>query len=32
MRQMLSDFTAEMETRVKQYPAQWYNYYDFWAK
>ena len=32
MRQMLSDFTAEMEKRVKQYPAQWYNYYDFWTK
>jgi predicted LPLAT superfamily acyltransferase len=31
MQQMLSDFTAEMERKVKQYPAQWYNYYDFWA-
>ncbi|WP_152268764.1 LpxL/LpxP family acyltransferase [Agriterribacter humi] len=31
MQQMLSDFTAEMEKKVKQYPAQWYNYYDFWA-
>ncbi|HTN05850.1 lipid A biosynthesis acyltransferase [Agriterribacter sp.] len=32
MHQMLSDFAVEMETKVKQYPAQWYNYYDFWAK
>ncbi len=32
MQQMLRDFTAEMEKKVKQYPAQWYNYYDFWAK
>lgn len=31
MQQMLSDFTTEMEKKVKQYPAQWYNYYDFWA-
>ncbi|HRN58091.1 MAG TPA: lipid A biosynthesis acyltransferase [Agriterribacter sp.] len=31
MRQMLCDFTAEMERKVKQYPVQWYNYYDFWA-
>ena len=31
MHQMLSDFTAEMEKKVKQYPEQWYNYYDFWA-
>jgi predicted LPLAT superfamily acyltransferase len=29
-RQMLSDFVAEMEKRVKQYPEQWYNYYEFW--
>lgn len=29
---MAKAFAAEMEKRVKQYPAQWYNYYDFWAK
>lgn len=29
---MLRDFTAEMELKVKQYPTQWYNYYDFWMK
>lgn len=31
MQQMLNDFTLEMERKVKQYPAQWYNYYDFWG-
>ncbi len=31
MEQMLSNFITEMERKVKQYPAQWYNYYDFWA-
>lgn len=31
MQQMFADFTTEMEKKVKQYPAQWYNYYDFWA-
>ncbi|MGN6436981.1 MAG: LpxL/LpxP family acyltransferase [Agriterribacter sp.] len=28
---MVSDFAARMETMVKRYPEQWYNYYDFWA-
>ena len=23
---------AEMETKVKQYPEQWYNYYNFWQQ
>jgi len=27
---MLTDFAAAMEKRVRQYPEQWYNYYDFW--
>jgi len=30
--QMLKDFTAQMETKVKQYPEQWYNYYNFWKQ
>ncbi|MBI3883442.1 MAG: lipid A biosynthesis acyltransferase [Sphingobacteriales bacterium] len=30
MQQMLSDFVAEMEVKVKKYPEQWYNYYNFW--
>jgi len=28
--QMLSDFAKEMETKVKAYPEQWFNYYNFW--
>jgi predicted LPLAT superfamily acyltransferase len=28
--QMLKDFTKEMENKVKAYPEQWFNYYDFW--
>ena len=31
-RKMLNDFVGEMEKRVKQYPEQWYNYYEFWEK
>lgn len=27
---MLSDFAREMEKKVKAYPEQWFNYYDFW--
>ena len=27
---MLEDFTREMEMKVKAYPEQWFNYYDFW--
>lgn len=30
MQRMLNDFVAEMEVKVKQYPLQWYNYYNFW--
>ncbi|HWK03000.1 MAG TPA: hypothetical protein VNS58_05190 [Puia sp.] len=30
MQQMLDDFVAAMETKVKKYPEQWYNYYNFW--
>jgi predicted LPLAT superfamily acyltransferase len=31
MKELLSDFILEMEKKVRAYPAQWYNYYDFWA-
>lgn len=27
---MATEFAGEMEQKVKQYPNQWYNYYDFW--
>lgn len=30
MQQMLNDFAAELENKVKKYPEQWFNYYDFW--
>jgi predicted LPLAT superfamily acyltransferase len=28
--EMLNDFVAQLEQKVKQYPEQWFNYYDFW--
>ncbi len=30
MPQMLMDYAAAMEKKVKQYPEQWFNYYNFW--
>lgn len=32
MQEMLTDFAGEMEKKVKQYPGQWYNYYNFWQQ
>jgi predicted LPLAT superfamily acyltransferase len=32
MQQMLDEFAAEMEEKVKLYPEQWFNYYNFWEK
>ena len=29
---MLNDYVAEMETKVKKYPEQWFNYYNFWQQ
>jgi predicted LPLAT superfamily acyltransferase len=29
---MLLEFAAGMEEKVRAYPEQWYNYYDFWAQ
>lgn len=31
MQEMLVDFTKEMEMKVKRYPEQWFNYYNFWS-
>jgi predicted LPLAT superfamily acyltransferase len=31
MQRMLAGFAGEMEKKVKQYPEQWYNYYNFWS-
>lgn len=28
--QLITDFVNDMEIKVKKYPEQWYNYYDFW--
>ncbi len=30
MKQMLDDYAGEMEKKLKQYPEQWFNFYDFW--
>lgn len=30
-RQMLADYVQLLEEKVKRYPEQWFNYYDFWA-
>ncbi len=30
IQEILNDFAAEMETKVKKYPEQWFNYYNFW--
>ncbi len=31
METMLGDYIRLMEQRLKQYPEQWFNYFDFWA-
>ncbi len=31
-KEMLLDFAGEMEMKIKKYPEQWFNYYDFWHK
>lgn len=30
--QMLTDYATAMEEKVKQYPEQWFNYYNFWQQ
>lgn len=30
--QMLTEYVSEIEKKVKQYPEQWFNYYDFWEQ
>ena len=32
MQEMLNDYAGEMEKKLKQYPEQWFNYYDFWEQ
>ena len=31
IRQLSAAYIAEKEKRVRQYPAQWYNFFDFWS-
>lgn len=30
IRQLSSAYVAELERRIRQYPTQWYNYFEFW--
>ena len=32
MERMLDDYVTILEQRLKQYPQQWFNYFDFWKK
>ena len=31
MQQLSNSYVAELETIVRQYPLQWFNFYDFWS-
>jgi predicted LPLAT superfamily acyltransferase len=31
MRQLAQAYAAELEKRLKEHPAQWFNFYDFWS-
>lgn len=31
MQQLADSYAKELECRVRQYPEQWFNFYDFWA-
>lgn len=31
MQQLSNSYVAELETVVRQYPLQWFNFYDFWS-
>jgi len=32
IRQLSLAYVSELENQVRQYPTQWYNYYEFWIK
>lgn len=32
IRELSQAYVAELEKRVRQYPLQWYNFFDFWAQ
>lgn len=31
IRQLAESYASELERRIRQYPEQWYNFYDFWS-
>jgi predicted LPLAT superfamily acyltransferase len=31
LKSIIRDYIHEIENKLKQYPIQWFNYYDFWA-
>ena len=31
MQQLAESYATELEKRVRQFPTQWYNFYDFWS-
>lgn len=32
MQQLADSYVKELERRVRQYPLQWFNFYDFWSR
>jgi len=32
MQDALADYTKELETKLRRYPTQWFNYFDFWQQ
>jgi len=30
LKRVITDYITAMEEKVKQYPYQWFNYYNFW--
>jgi predicted LPLAT superfamily acyltransferase len=32
MAQLAQSFAEQLESIVRRYPTQWFNYFDFWAK
>ena len=32
LRSLIADYVDVMENKLRQYPYQWFNYYNFWAK
>ena len=31
IQQLSESYATELEKRVRQFPTQWYNFYDFWS-